>query len=115
MFSVLLISCNVDETDQELIPERLFRPVQFTAEIDGTTVVLSWLPVAAAYYSVELSNDSLQFLDILQTFQIEGKSDILIENLFENTRYSARIKAVSNLDGVKDSGYKNITFVTGKN
>lgn len=95
-------------------PDQLFRPALFKAEVNVTQVTFTWVPIAGATYSLEISKDSLLFENDLQVFHLESTSSFTVSNLWSNTRYSARIKAVSIDPSIKDSEYKQITFVTGK-
>jgi hypothetical protein len=115
LFVPFLISCE-DEIPTESIetPDRLFRPVSFTAAIDGNDIKFSWgQPIKNATYLLEVSKDSLLFNNELQVFAFEDMTTYSLGDLWSNTRYSARIKAISKVSEIKDSGYKAITFTTG--
>ncbi|MDD4190625.1 MAG: hypothetical protein PHI28_04805 [Mangrovibacterium sp.] len=114
-FFFLTISCEESDSsaDKTEIPDQLFRPVAFTTNINGNIVSFSWVPISNASYSLEISRDSLLFVNDLQIFPIDGVSDYSIGDLWSNSRYSARIKAISKDGSVKDSEYKQTTFVTG--
>lgn len=105
-------SCEEDSISTD-IPNQLFRPVYFKTNINGNQVSFSWVPIAGATYSLELSKDSLLFQKELQIIPVSGASEYIVENLWSNMRYSARIKAVSTNSTIKDSEYKQITFKTG--
>lgn len=111
-FPFLFISCK-KETATENTLDQLFRPVMLEADINGNSVLLSWEPIAGASYSLEIARDSLLFETNLQVFPLDKVSEYLINDLMSNSRYSARIKAISKISAVKNSGYKQITFVTG--
>jgi hypothetical protein len=53
------------------------------------------------------------FLTDLQVFEIDEKVIYTVDDLISSTRYSARVKAISKNPDVKDSGYNEITFMTG--
>lgn len=110
-FLALFFSCE-DEPETTQALSRLFKPVSFTAAIDGNNVSFNWTPIAGATYSLEISRDSLEFANSLQVFLVSG-NDTVIGDLWSQARYSARIKAVSRNPLTKDSGYKQITFKTG--
>ena len=107
----LLTSCK-EETKQEEFVDQLFRPADFTAIVNMNEVALVWLPIANASYSLEISQDSLQFQKNLKVFALDGVYSFTISELINNARYSARIKAISKNALVKDSKYKQITFIT---
>ena len=115
IFSTLLINVSCDEevlVDNE--PDQLFRPASFNANVNEASVTFSWIPIGNARYQLELSKDSLSFQQDLQTFDIEGGTDIYkVEDLWSNSLYSARIKAVSIDGSISDSEYKQLTFTTG--
>ena len=107
------ISCEEEETLTKDIPDQLFRPVGFTASINGNSISFTWVPIADASYLLEISRDSFLFQQDLQVFPIDGSIDYTLENLWSQARYSARIKSVSKKPEIKDSEYKQITFRTG--
>ncbi len=107
------ISCDEEETPTEEIPDQLFRPVNFTAGINGNSISFTWVPIVNASYLLEISRDSFLFEQDLQVFPIDGAVDYTIENLWSDSRYSARIKSVSKKPEIKDSEFKQITFKTG--
>ena len=115
IFSTLLFNVSCDEEEiVDNIPDQLFRPVTLSAYVNEASVTFSWVPIANATYQLEVSKDSLLFQQDLQVFNIDEGEEILnVENLWSNSLYSARIKAVSVDEAVKDSEYKQITFTTG--
>ena len=108
---LFLTSCD-KETEQEEFVDQLFRPVEFTAIVNMNEVALVWLPIANASYSLEISQDSLLFQKNLKVFALDGVDNFTISDLMNDARYSARIKSVSKNPLVKDSEYKQITFIT---
>lgn len=115
LFAGLMFSCTEEYKYTEVIeePDRLFRPPLLETNIDGNEVAFKWIPIRGASYLLELSKDSLAFQNEVQKFEISGHNDFLVENLWSETRYSARIKAVSTNPGIKDSGFQEVTFITG--
>lgn len=107
-----MVSCE-DDTSTVNFPDQLFRPVLFEAIVNGDMVTFSWVPIANASYSLEVSKDSLLFSNDLQVFLLDEALEYTIEGLSSDSRYSARIKAVSKDSKIKDSEYKEITFMTG--
>ncbi|MGV8096744.1 MAG: hypothetical protein AB2L24_33225 [Mangrovibacterium sp.] len=107
-----LVSCE-DETSPDDIPDQLFRPVAFTASVNSNIVTLSWVPIANATYSLEISRDSLLFENDIQVFSLDKAEEYMIEDLWSNSRYSARIKAISKNASINNSEYNQITFKTG--
>lgn len=107
-----LTSCN-DSNDAPEELSRLFRPILFTATVDGNNVNFSWLPISGASYSLEISRDSFLFQNDLQIFPLRKVSSYTVEELWSNTRYSARIKAISDNPAINDSEFQELTFVTG--
>ncbi len=110
-FFPFVISCE-EEALEDDVPDQLFRPVLFTAEINVDEVTFTWVPIENASYVIEVSKDDL-FTNDLQSYAVDGTVEYTVENLLTNTRYSARIKAVSKDERIKDSGYTKITFLTG--
>jgi len=107
----LTFSCN-ENTIPDTHPDQLFRPVSFTAGVNGNEVRFSWVPIANASYLLEISKDSLLFQNDLQHFSIDGVTSYTVDNLLNKTVYSARIKAVSKDSTIKNSEFKEITFIT---
>lgn len=118
--SLFMFSCGEEETISEVKVDRLFRPVEFKAYISGINVTFTCTPIKNATYLMEISKDSLLFENELQPFEfgeeaIDGNSIVykIEDYCWSNTRYSARIKSVSADPAVEDSGWQEITFVTG--
>lgn len=109
---MFLISCE-EETTPDDTPDRLFRPALLTAGVDGNKVTLKWVPIANASYSLEISLDSLLFSNNLQVIPLDAVDEYIIGDLWSDTIYSARIKAVSKISTIKDSEYELVTFRTG--
>ena len=107
----ILISCE-EKSEQEEFVDQLYRPVGFSAVVNLNEVALFWIPIANASYSLEVSQDSFQFQKNLKVFLLDGVVDYTISDLLNNTRYSARIKSISKNVLVKNSEYRQITFVT---
>jgi hypothetical protein len=91
----------------------MFRPVNFLADAQGADVEFTWVPISNAIYVIDISRDSLLFENELFTDTVRGTYVYNISDLWSEARYSARIKAVSMNPLIKESGYKEITFVTG--
>ncbi len=110
--AILVLQACKDAGQTDTAFSRLFRPASFSTEINGNTVAFSWTPIANARYELEISRDSFQYTHALQTFTVE-KPEFTVDNLWSQSRYSARVKAVSRSGGIGDSGFKEITFLTG--
>ncbi len=109
---LFMVSCD-EETLVVETPDQLFRPVLFTSTVNGNEVTFSWVPIANASYSLEVSRDSLLFQNELQVIPLDEVTKYRVTDLWSASRYSARIKAVSKDASVKDSEYNQITFKTG--
>ncbi len=109
---MFMISCD-EEDAADNTPERLFRPALLTAGVDGNKVRLTWIPIANASYSLEISRDSLLFSTDLQVIPLDGVDEYTVQDLWSDTIYSARIKGLSKISTIKDSEYEQITFRTG--
>ena len=109
---MIMISCEEEDTIDKT-PERLFRPALLTAGVDGVKVRLTWVPIANASYSLEISRDSLLFSTDLQVIPLDGVDEYTVEDLWSDTIYSARIKGLSKISTIKDSEYETVTFRTG--
>jgi hypothetical protein len=110
--AILSGSCKKETTASD-IPDQLFRPIKFIASINGNIANISWVPIAGATYSLEVSKDSLLFTNGLSVIPLDNVVSYAIQDLLSYTRYSARIKAVSKDASIRNSDYQSITFVTG--
>jgi hypothetical protein len=113
---ILLSFCNISCKDDAIInntSDQLFRPALFRGSVNSNTVYFSWVPIAGASYLLEVSRDSLLFQNDLKIIPLNGVKEYPVTDLWSNSRYSARIKAVSIDSAIKDSEYNQIAFVTG--
>lgn len=115
-----IISCtkyndwNVDESTN-----RLFRPTELTAAVDGVTTTLKWKAKPnTSSYTIELSQDSLQFSQIVKTYTTTGSKEgdfytYTIPDLLDpNTQFSARIKGVDASGATAVSQWAAVAFKT---
>lgn len=110
LFVFAIISTSIISCKNE--PNQMPIPSTFTPLVKENTVNLTWTGIPNAIYIIELSRDSLEFKTDFKTDTIIGATSLIVENLWSNSRYSARIKVVSKDAGIKDSEYKTITFLT---
>ena len=105
-------SCEEDKLMEESI-DQLFRPASLTANVDINKVTLTWVPTGDAYL-LELSRDNLLFERDLQSISIEGtETKYVFDDLWSDSMYSFRIKALSKDELIKDSEFNQGTFITG--
>ncbi|HEY3384959.1 MAG TPA: fibronectin type III domain-containing protein, partial [Saprospiraceae bacterium] len=116
-FMLLLVgnSCEdkIDPVIEELNLARVFTPAGFEAKIvNMTTIELKWdVRDEADHYVVEFSEDSLEFSTIIRTVTVDPSQLPIQETFFGDTRYSARVKAVS-ATGSGDSKWDALTIRT---
>lgn len=115
ILSAAFYSCEdqIDPVIEELDFNRVFAPTNLTARVrNQTTIELTWnLKEDADQYVVEFSEDSLQFSSIIRTVTV-SPLDLPLQETFEGeTRYSARVKGVSN-SGVADSKWTAVSIMT---
>lgn len=109
------ISCSDDLTEvKEINYDRVFSPTKLEATVlNRTNVRLKWVNnVSADSYTIELfANDSLTFTGS-PALTLPGitSTENIIENLDGETRYSARVKAVSSKTA--DSKWTSVFFKT---
>lgn len=117
LFSFLFIACNNDEPTNDQLLSRLFRPGSFARSIEGTNVMLSWLPIKNATYYIEygraLPGVPFEEVEDLQILSLGRVSSHQLTDLWGSTRYAIRIKAVSTIPEVNDSEYVYSNFTTG--
>jgi hypothetical protein len=119
LFAILLLSAckeKIDPIVEELDFDRAFTPVGLSAQISNiTTVTLTWDAVKnAESYVIEIY-EGIDFLPakLLHTANVAGDITTMSYLLpAGDTRFSARIKAVSSLDGVAESKWLAVDFMT---
>ena len=111
--ALTLASCLEEPSTEVRTADQLFRPINFTATVNGADVGFSWIPIKNASYLLEVSRDSFQFQRELQVIKRDSTTSHLVQNLRSQSRYSARIKSVSKDPAIKDSEYQSISFTTG--
>lgn len=99
---------------------RLFSPVAFSATAEVIKVTLKWRNMPGTNgYTIELSEDSLVFANIVKTYSggatkdADGYSFVIPDILKSNTRYSARIKGRDTTGSVAESIWSVVSFRTG--
>ncbi len=115
LFSLTFVSCEdkIDPIVEELQFERVFTPLNLTARIRNMiTVELSWsIKEDASSYVVEVSEDSLEFTNIIKTVTV-APDELPVSILLEGeTRYSARVKGTSDT-GLDESKWATVVFKT---
>ncbi len=105
---------NIDPLITDLELSRALTPTRLEARIRNlTTIELTWnLRDDVDHYVVEFSEDSLQFNTIIFTDEVTAE-ELPYQRTFDgDTRYSARVKAVS--AGVGNSKWAAVTIVTAQ-
>lgn len=104
---------NIDPVIEELDLARVFSPTELEANIrTNTTIELNWnVKEDVDHYVVEFSEDSLEFNTIIRTVEVSPENVPVQEKFFGDTRYSARVKAVSST-GKEDSKWSAVTIRT---
>ncbi len=114
--SVFFTGCEdkIDPLIEEMDLDRALTPTELTARIRNlTTVELTWnTKTNVDYYVVEFSEDSLEFNTIIFTDEVTS-DELPYQHAFAGeTRYSARVKAVS--EGTEDSKWTAVTIETAQ-
>jgi len=117
LFALLIFNACEDKIDpvvEELDFSRSFTPVGLTAQISNiTTVTLSWVTTKNTdHYVLELYEGTGYVpAALIITADIEANATSYSYVLpAGDTQFSARLKAISSLDGVTDSKWANIEF-----
>lgn len=105
----ILASCS-DKLSELQLPY-LFRPINFAVSVSGVNATFSWAAVdSAKSYTIQISQDSLQFSNIISTTTTTNLSYSI--ELAGLTRYSARVRANAS-DTTKNSKFNStLTFKT---
>jgi len=108
LFFASTFSACKDESDLDL--PYIFRPINFTAEINKTEVTFTWAPVdSAVTYQLQVSKDSLNFETLVLDTIL---NELTYKQEFEGkTTFFARIRANA-ADTIKNSKYNQIRFIT---
>ena len=111
----------IDPVVDELSFGRAFTPVEFSAQISNiTTVTLSWSPVKNAdHYVVEIyegtdfvAGSLIYTVDLPAPLSLVDKISLIYVLPAGDTQFSARLNAVSALDGVAESKWISVGFKT---
>lgn len=115
MISVSFTACDdkIDPLIEELEFDRALAPLELRAFIRNQVAIeLNWdVREDVDHYTVEFSQDSLEFSSIIRTVTVMLDELPLLESFESETRYSARVKAIS-ADGKADSKWTTITIMT---
>jgi hypothetical protein len=90
----------------------MYTPV---SDVDGMTITFVWNKIQNASYVLEISRDSLLFTKAIQVFTLGDTTKWTVSNLYSNTIFSARLKAVSKDGILSDSDYKTSTLLPIEN
>ncbi len=103
-------SCKDDDDLSGDLPY-LFRPINFSADVTSTDVVISWAAVdSAVSYYLEIHQDSLEFNNLVDSVTTTETSAAV--QLSGGTRYSARVRANAS-DTTENSKFNaTLTFKT---
>jgi len=118
LISIGVTSCkkhNEWEVDKSF--DRLFRPSDLTATVDGVTATLRFKGKPNTNsYEIEISKDSLKFENIVFTYDVsptrtaEGYSFVIPDLLDPLTQYSARIKGKDSTEVKPESEWAQVAF-----
>ncbi|MFA5328233.1 MAG: DUF5123 domain-containing protein [Prolixibacteraceae bacterium] len=115
IFSLIFVGCkdNIDPIVEKLDFSRVFTPLNLSVKIRNmTTAEITWDTKSdAESYVLEISKDSLQFNNIVETITVTPDQIPYSVLLDGQTVYSARIKGVSN-SGIADSKWAVTAFKT---
>ena len=121
LFSLNACTKKIDPVVNELSFSRTFTPGEFSAQLSNiTTVTLSWSPeknvdhyVIEIYQGTDFVAGSLIFTtDITAPLSLVDKISYVYVLPAGDTQFSARINAVSSLEGVAGSNWSSVDFKT---
>jgi hypothetical protein len=114
LFSLNACKDKIDPVVDELSFSRAFTPGEFGAQISNiTTVTLSWSPVKNVNHYVVEIYEGTDFVaeKLVYTADVEGAATTYEYVLpAGDTQFSARLNAVSALDGVAESKWISVSF-----
>ncbi len=112
---IMACSCEDDiDNLEELKLKRVLTPLGLKAFVRNQTAIeLNWsLREGVTSYLVEFSEDSLAFNTIIHSETVLAENLPYRRNFFGDTRYSARVKAISSVESVDDSNWATVTIRT---
>jgi hypothetical protein len=120
LIGLTVTSCRkMNEWEVDESYNRLFRPSEVLASVDGVTAKLTFKGKPGVNsYIVELSKDSLKFTQIVKSYNAtvikdgSGFSFAIPDLLEPNTQYSARIKGADSTGGKQESEWAMVAFKT---
>jgi len=116
LFSLNACTEKIDPIVTELNFTRTFTPVEFSAQISNiTTVTLAWVAVKNVdHYVVEIYQGTDFIPDnLINTSNVDSSASSLVYVLpAGDTQFSARLNAVSSVEGVADSKWISVSFKT---
>ncbi|WP_194831567.1 DUF5123 domain-containing protein [Prolixibacter sp. NT017] len=115
LLSTIFMSCqdNIPAVIDQLTFERVFTPLNLQVKVrDKTTAEISWDERGdASSYILQVSQDSLDFSDIVETDTITSSDNPYSVDLIGNLRYSVRMVGIS--DSLSNSKWSDgVTFKT---
>ncbi|MBN2350297.1 MAG: DUF5123 domain-containing protein [Bacteroidales bacterium] len=115
IFLLFAMACTekIDPVVEDLEFDRIFTPLDISAEITNqTTVTLNWkLSAGADSYELEISDDNLLFANIIHTATVAANDLPYVYDLpAGDAQFSARVKAISSASGVEDSKWTTLAF-----
>lgn len=123
LFAVIsFTSCkeDIDPIVEELSFSRAFTPINLASVISNvTTVTLTWSPTKNTDHYVLEIYEGTEFVasSLIHTVDIPVSEETTMTYQYllpaGDTEFSARLKAVSSLDGVDDSKWTEVTFKSG--
>lgn len=112
---VFINACDdVEPLIEDIQYDRAFIPLELDVKVrNQMTAEVDWkVNESVDHYVLEISNDSLEFGDIIHAENVLG-SDVPVSILLESEEvYSVRVKAVSSKEGQNDSKYIALAFQT---
>lgn len=109
LFSTTGCSDLLDEVT-ELNTDRMFRPINFTSELNKTQVTLKWAAVEdAVSYTLQISDDA-DFNNLIVNEELTNT--VYIKELAGSTDYYARVKANSAVESESSKFNESLTFRT---
>ena len=121
LFSLSACKEKIDPVVDELSFNRAFTPGELSAQISNiTTVTLSWSPVKNIdHYVVEIyegtdlvAGSLINTVDLPAPLSLVDKISLIYVLPAGDTQFSARLNAVSALEGVAESKWISVTFKT---
>ena len=114
-FIMMLLAACDDNYTPDTTPKKLFRPTNFTWEVDpddNTVIIATWRSTKADSFLLQIAIDNTFTEGEVIEVMVEDKNHYEAKDLTPGQKYYARVKAVSADPAIADSEYSSVVSAT---